>query len=137
MADQVFCIAQYMEENFRKVKSKPFLWDASERNVLVEKGKISGIVDVDEICFGDPLLVIALTSTCLELDSFDTLYTDYWEKGLELNKLAKARLDFYKLFYAVAFMSKHSTYTTNNKKIMFDDKKLLSIFYNSLKPFDK
>jgi hypothetical protein len=45
---------------------------------MVHNGKISGIIDVDELCFGDPLLVIALTSTFLKLEGYDSVYTDYW-----------------------------------------------------------
>jgi hypothetical protein len=103
---------------------------------MVHNGKISGIVDVDELCFGDPLLVIALTSTCLKLEGYGSIYTDYWAEALHLDKPARIRLDFYKLFYTIAFMRKHSMETANranSKKVMFDTQKLLSIFYYSLK----
>lgn len=131
MVTQALNIAQKMKENFSIIRPMPFLWDASERNVLIHDGKIAGIVDVDEICFGDPLLVIALTSTCLELEGLDTLYTDYWAAALNLDKSSQNRLEFYKLFYAIAFMRKHSMQTANSKKIMFDTEKLLSIFHQS------
>lgn len=131
-ATQAINIAKDLEDNFSTIPPKPFLWDASERNVLIDNGKITGIVDVDELCFGDHLLVIALTSTCLELDGFDTKYTDYWELYLELDKSALMRLNFYKLFYAIAFMRKHSLKTTNRKQVIYDTEKLTSIFYHSL-----
>jgi fructosamine-3-kinase len=137
MAKQVHNIAKDMEESFKMIQPRPFLWDASERNVLIHKGKITGIVDVDEICFGDPLLVIALTSTCLELEGFDTLYTDYWAEALKLDRAAQARLNFYKLFYSIAFMKKHSMQTANSKKILFDTEKLLSLFHQSLERMSK
>ena len=132
LVTQVIHIAKDMEASFGIIRPRPFLWDASERNVLVLDGKITGIVDIDEICFGDSLFVIALTSTCLELESLDTKYTDYWEAALHLDKLAQARLDFYRLFYAVAFMRKHSMQTANSKKVMFDTEKLKCIFNQSL-----
>ncbi|WP_231865922.1 aminoglycoside phosphotransferase family protein [Legionella fallonii] len=132
LVTEVLDVAKDMEESFRIIRPMPFLWDASERNVLVYNGKIAGIVDVDEMCFGDPLLVIALTSTCLELEGFDTIYTDYWAEALHLDKSAQTRLDFYRLFYAIAFMRKHSMQTANSKKVLFDTKKLLSIFNHSL-----
>lgn len=131
MVTQVLNVAQQMKENFSIIRPTPFLWDASERNVLIHDSKIAGIVDVDEICFGDPLLVIALTSTCLELEGLDTIYTDYWAAALNLDKSAQDRLDFYKLFYSIAFMRKHSMQTANSKKVMFDTDKLLSIFHQS------
>ena len=40
----------------------PFLHDATVKNVIVtEAGGFSGIVDVDDLCFGDPRWVVALT----------------------------------------------------------------------------
>ncbi|MFC7782812.1 phosphotransferase family protein [Legionella taurinensis] len=131
MVTQVLNVAQKMKENFSIIRPTPFLWDASERNVLIHDGQIAGIVDVDEICFGDPLLVIALTSTCLELEGLDTIYTDYWAAALNLDKSAQERLDFYRLFYSIAFMRKHSMLTANSKKVMFDIEKLLNIFHQS------
>ena len=136
-ATQALSVAKDMEENFKTIRPRPFLWDASERNVLVHNGKIAGIVDVDEICFGDPLLVVALTSTCLELEGLDTIYTDYWAEDLHLDKSAQARLNFYKLFYSLAFMRKHSMQTANSKKVIFDTEKLLSIFHHSLDRLNK
>ncbi len=137
LVTQVLNVAKDMEKCFGVIRPRPFLWDATERNVLVHNGKITGIVDVDEICFGDPLLVIALTSTCLELEGFDTLYTDYWAAALNLDRSAQARLDFYRLFYAIAFMRKHSMQTANSKTVMFDTKKLLNIFHHSLARLNK
>ena len=131
-AKQAINIAIDLQANFSTVQPRPFLWDASEQNVLIDKGKISGIVDVDEVCFGGHLLVIALTSTCLELDGLDTVYTNYWELGLELDKFAKVRLNFYKLFYAIAFMGKHSLKTVNQKQVVFDTNQLEKIFFQSL-----
>jgi aminoglycoside phosphotransferase (APT) family kinase protein len=75
-------IATNMEQDLKSIRATPFLWDASERNVLVHNGKITGIVDVDELCFGDPLFVIGLTSVALELEGLDAVYTDYWAELL-------------------------------------------------------
>jgi hypothetical protein len=124
----VISMAESMEEDLKSVRPTPFLWDASERNVLVHHGKITGIVDVDELCFGDPLFVIALTSASLELEGLDTIYTDYWAALLHLDQKAKQRLAFYKLFYSVAFMRKHSVQTANSKTVMFDTELLNNIY---------
>jgi Ser/Thr protein kinase RdoA (MazF antagonist) len=129
---QAISLAKNMKENFRLIRPTPFLWDASERNVIVYDGKITGIVDVDDVCFGDPLLVVGLTSTCIELEGFDTHYTDYWAEALNLDQQAQHRLDFYRLFYTVAFMRKHSTQSNNSKMIMFDTEKLNYMFQQAL-----
>jgi hypothetical protein len=42
--------------------AKPFLHDMTTKNVIAtETGRFSGIVDIDDLCFGDPRYVIALT----------------------------------------------------------------------------
>ncbi len=125
-------IATDMKEDFLAIKATPFLWDASERNVLVYEGKISGIVDVDEVCFGDPLFVLGLTYSALENDGHDTLYTDYWAEALQLDKKAKLRLEFYRLFYIIVFMRKHSMTTANSQKVIFNVQRLKNMFDQSL-----
>ncbi len=129
---KVISIAKDMKENLLTIPATPFLWDASERNVLVYEGKISGIVDVDELCFGDPLFVLGLTYSALENDGHDTLYTDYWAETLQLDKNAKLRLEFYRLFYIIVFMRKHSMTTSNSKKIVFNVHRLNNMFEQSV-----
>ena len=125
-------MANEIKDDLHTVKAEPFLWDASERNVLVYQGKISGIVDVDEICFGDPLFVLGLTYSALENEGHDTLYTDYWANNLNLDEKAKIRLEFYRLFYTVVFMRKHSMLSANNQKITFNVARLKNMFNQSL-----
>jgi hypothetical protein len=71
------------------------------------------------------------------ISALDTKYTDYWSEGLQLDKSAQDRLDFYRLFYAIAFMRKHSMQTANSKKVLFDTKRLLKIFHSSLERLNK
>lgn len=96
--DAAISIAKDIESEFQTIRSRPFLWDATERNVLVHNGKISGIVDVDELCFGDPLFALALTYIGLEIEGHDTIYPDSWAEALELDIKAELRLEFYRLF---------------------------------------
>lgn len=128
----VISIANELKEDFYNITATPFLWDASERNVLVYKGKISGIVDIDEICFGDPLFALGLTYSALKNEGHDTLYTDYWAENLNLDQKAKLRLEFYRLFYIVVFMRKHSMLSANNQRIIFDPDRLKDMFSQSL-----
>lgn len=130
--EKVMTLMKKFQNEFIAISAQPFLWDASERNVIVYKGKISGIVDVDDICFGDPLFVVGLTSTALENEGFDTLYSDYWAEALLLDKASKIRLAFYRLFFTIVFMRKHSMTTANNQKIAFNIQRLNNIFQQSL-----
>lgn len=128
----VISILKNMETELKSIRPTPFLYDASERNVLVYDGKISGIVDVDDMCFGDPLLVLALTYVALEIEKFDTLYCDYWAEELKLDHDAKKRLAFYRLLYTVMFMHKQAMDTYNCQTINFDVQQLKDIFQQSL-----
>jgi hypothetical protein len=75
---------------------------------------------MDEVCFGDRLFVLGLTYSALENDGHDILYTEYWAEALQLDKKAKLRLEFYRLFYIIVFMRKHSMTTANSQKVIFN-----------------
>jgi aminoglycoside phosphotransferase (APT) family kinase protein len=52
--------------HFDAVPPRPFLDDLTTKNVIVEGGRVSGFVDFDVICYGDPLLHLGLTQTAVE-----------------------------------------------------------------------
>ena len=129
---QAMSVAENMEHELRAIHARPFLWDASERNVIIDNNKIAGIVDVDDLCFGDPLFVLALTYVALENEGHDTLYADYWAEALQLDEKAQFRLEFYRLFYAIVFMRQQTMTTTNRKIINHNISRLQNMFKKSL-----
>jgi aminoglycoside phosphotransferase (APT) family kinase protein len=57
----------------------PFLHDTTTRNVIVTPaGKFSGIVDVDDLCFGEPRYPAALTLAVLLADGGPVEYVSTW-----------------------------------------------------------
>lgn len=98
---KILAIANTMQSDLLAVKARPFMWDTSERNVMVDHDQITAIIDVDNMCFGDPLFVLGLTYVALESLGFDTIYPDFWLKFLNLDHKAQQRLLFYRLFYTV------------------------------------
>jgi aminoglycoside phosphotransferase (APT) family kinase protein len=52
---------QTLESYFRSVEPVCFLDDVHTKNVLVENGDLRGIIDVDFVCYGDPLLAVGTT----------------------------------------------------------------------------
>ena len=50
---------------FNEIRPVAFLYDLSVRNVMVLKGKVTGIIDVDDVWLGDPLLAIGRGKTIL------------------------------------------------------------------------
>ena len=84
----------------------PFLHDTTTKNVIVTpEGAFSGIVDVDDLCFGDPRYAIALTLAALTAFGGPVQYVDAWMK------LAHHRDDrifrLYVTLFIVDFMSEH------------------------------
>lgn len=55
----------------RDVQSVCFLDDLTTKNVIVRDGKLSGVVDFDCVCYGDPLWHVALTKTAVAADVGD------------------------------------------------------------------
>jgi aminoglycoside phosphotransferase (APT) family kinase protein len=50
-----------LEDYFDTLRPICFLDDLTIKNVLVEGGELSGLIDFDTVCYGDPLLVLGAT----------------------------------------------------------------------------
>lgn len=96
-------IAKY-EGYFSQVKPRCFLDDTTTRNVIVNGGKLSGIVDVDFVCFGDNLFPIALTRMSLLNTGFDLDYIDFWCDAAGVTERQREVLQFYTALFCVDFM---------------------------------
>jgi aminoglycoside phosphotransferase (APT) family kinase protein len=84
----------------------PFLHDTTTKNVIVTPdGTFSGIVDVDDLCFGDPRYVVALTLASLMVIGGPTHYVDAWMNAADHRNDRIFRL--YVALFIVEFMSEH------------------------------
>lgn len=102
--DRVARCLQQFAGYFSAVTPTAFLDDTTTRNVLVHEGALSGVVDVDSVCFGDPLFTIALTRMALLVLRFDTHYIDYWLDAVEATPEQHAVMELYTAIYAVNFL---------------------------------
>ena len=93
------------ETYFAGVRPIPFLDDTTTKNVLVDQGRLIGVVDVDQLCFGDPLLTIGLTKMALRADGLDVDYVEHWMNLLGLGQQLRQVVDAYTLLFSVDFMS--------------------------------
>jgi aminoglycoside phosphotransferase (APT) family kinase protein len=50
-----------LEDYFATLRPVCFLNDLTIKNVLVDHGEMSGLIDIDTVCYGDPLLVLGTT----------------------------------------------------------------------------
>lgn len=94
-----------LRPNLREVRPIPFLDDLTTKNVLVHEGKLSGIVDVDELCFGDRMMWVGLTRMALLSANYDTDYAEYLLDELGADQGDRKRCDFYTGLYAFVFLS--------------------------------
>jgi hypothetical protein len=90
---------------FAAVPPTPFLDDVTTKNVIVHNGALSGIVDVDWLCFGDPLLTPALTNMALLSRHQQTDYIDDWCDLLDLSPVQQRVLILYTAIFCVGFLS--------------------------------
>jgi len=89
---------------FRSIHQAPFLYDMGVRNVIVDHGRVTGIIDVDDLWLGDPILAIGRSKTILMAMDCDVLFITEWCKALGLSDPEKVILDFYALLYCLRFM---------------------------------
>ena len=54
-------LRQSVEPYFLTVKPICFLDDLTLKNVLMENGELTGIIDLDFVCYGDPLMAVGTT----------------------------------------------------------------------------
>jgi len=79
LADGVQTALNAMREDNDGIAPTPFLHDTTTKNVIVTaNGDFSGIVDVDDLCFGDPRNPAALTLAALMAYGGLTRYVSSW-----------------------------------------------------------
>ncbi len=98
-------IVPYFKEYFNSIKPEPFLDDITTKNVLIHEGKLSGIIDLDWISFGDEVLFLGLVTMALLSMKADLDYADYLKDEMNLNEKQERALKFYVLMFCVIFMS--------------------------------
>ena len=83
----------------------PFLDDLTTKNVLVADGRLRGVVDVDVVCFGDPLWTPALTRVSLVAAGRPTDYVDAWLELLAPDADARTAFDLYTAVFCLGLLS--------------------------------
>lgn len=72
--------------------------------MLVNEGGLAGIVDIDDLCFGDPLYVLSLTHMALLSSHSATDYIDFWSNAWELTSLQRTVMRIYTAIHCVGFI---------------------------------
>jgi aminoglycoside phosphotransferase (APT) family kinase protein len=89
---------------FDEATATSFLDDTTTTNVLVSDGRLSGIVDVDEVCYGDPLFTLGLTQMLLMHAGHDLDYTTAWSHTLMLSEEQHQLVCSYEALFGMVFL---------------------------------
>ena len=97
------------------VAATPFLHDTTTKNVIVTPtGDFSGIVDVDDLCFGDPRYAPALTMAALIAHGGPTRYVDLWLA--HAGQAADEVFGLYVGLFLLDLMSEHGQVFNGNER---------------------
>ena len=92
-----------------------FLHDTTTRNIIVAPtGSLSGIVDVDDLCFGDPRYAPALTLAALSASRRPSTYVEAWMRASGHQDDRIFRL--YVALFLVDFMGEHGHRFNGNER---------------------
>lgn len=87
------------------VPPTPFLDDTTTKNVIIEQGRLTGIVDADRVCFGDPLFALALTRMAITSRDWPDDYVWAWFDSEPRSAHDRALLDLYTAVFACGFLA--------------------------------
>ena len=102
--EKVYSLAEELQTYFFGIQPIAYLDDVSTKNLLIHKGHISGIVDIDWMGVGDKLTYVALTYMALLNMECDTDYVTYILEEMKLSAIEEKAFLFYTIMYCVDFM---------------------------------
>ena len=116
VADRLREMISAKQSQLAEITATPFLHDTTTKNVIVgPSGAFSGIVDVDDLCFGDPRFPVALTWASLLASGDDLDYVVAWMEAIHGKADCVFRL--YIALFLLDFMSEHGQSFNGNEKI--------------------
>lgn len=104
-----------LEEYFSGIKPVAYLDDISSKNLLIHRGRISGIIDIDWIGIGDKLTFVALTYMALLNLEYDTDYVKYILDEMQIRDVERKAFVFYTLMYCIDFMGERGMHFGDKK----------------------
>lgn len=97
-------LQQEIQKYLHNILPIPYLDDVSTKNLLINEGRLSGIIDIDWMGLGDVLTFVAMTKVALLNMDMDTKYIDYLLDELHPGPMEYKAFVFYCLAFCVDFM---------------------------------
>ncbi len=135
--DMIEALVMAAHDELDSMPSTPFLHDTTTKNVIVTpEGTFSGLVDVDDLCFGDPRYVVALTLAAIMASGGPVDYVDAWMKAANYRDDYMFRL--YVALFIVDFVSEHGQVFNDNqpRSSARNRRRLIQVFAECLKRLD-
>jgi len=102
--DRVRAHTERFTRYFASIEPRPFLDDLTIKNVLVSENKLAGIIDVDEVCFGDHLLHAGLVRMAILDNGWDEDFVTELCRYSGYGRAEQGALTFYTALYCVDFL---------------------------------
>lgn len=102
--DRVTRALQEIEGYINDIEPVAFLHDTTTKNVLVNESGLVGIVDIDDLCFGDRLYVLSLTNMAFFSARFVMDYIDFWSEAWNLTPFQHRVVRLYTAINCVGFI---------------------------------
>lgn len=107
--DAIRQMQKELQDYMISVKPTPYLDDISTKNLLIDNGHVSCVIDIDWMGHGDILTFAAMTKVALLNMKLDTKYVDYLLEELHISEEQNKAFIFYCLLYCVDFMGERGT----------------------------
>ncbi|PJE77246.1 hypothetical protein COV05_00130, partial [Candidatus Uhrbacteria bacterium CG10_big_fil_rev_8_21_14_0_10_48_16] len=120
LIEQVRAVVQEYEEYFFSVPSTTYYGDIAGKNVLIEKGTFTGLVDLDALAYGDPLEAVGRIYTSWHGTEYGKIYSDAVMDELELTKEQRDIVRMYALFHRFAWMCENGVAFNANTSGIID-----------------
>jgi hypothetical protein len=115
LADVVQGMLTASRDQIDQIEPVPFLHDTTTKNVIVtSNGGLSGIVDVDDLCFGDPRYPAALTLAVLMAYGGPVQYVSAWLRHAKKPDDPTFRL--YVTLFLLDLMAEHGQMSNGNER---------------------
>lgn len=100
VADALHEVDGYLKD----IEPRPFLHDTTTKNVLVNDRGLVGIVDIDDLCFGDRLYVLSLTNMAILSSRSPSDYIEFWSDAWKLSATQRGVVRLYTAIHCVGFI---------------------------------
>jgi aminoglycoside phosphotransferase (APT) family kinase protein len=126
------------KEYFDKVPSKYVYDDLSGKNVMIKDGKFNGLVDLDQIMYGDFLEPIGRIKASWYGTEYGKIYTDAVMNYLNLNNEQQEMVTVYAILNRINWLSEigvqfnQNTSTSIDPKRVGEDKRIIELIKKEL-----